>query len=266
MDDVKSSVEQVTSQPIIFNLTASDLLSRAIVLAIAIVAAALVTHFLSKLLRRLLDASEVPSASIFVNLGRALVWAFALLAVLQPVFGIQPTAFVTALGVTSLVISFGMQDTVSNVVAGLGLMAGKVVQPGDAVKISGFSGTVVDVNWRSTTVRDRLGNEQVIPNSVLNKTALERLSPGSATLCEVDVAVSLDADLDAVTAEIRAATDEALAGKLAEGQATGVCFLGSDAYGISCAIYLHIIDEITCAAARDALMRKLAGKPWLARA
>ena len=145
-------------------------------------------------------------------------------------------------------------------------LAGKVVQPGDRVEVSGFSGEVVDVNWRSTTVRDRLGNEQVIPNSVLNKTALKRLSAGSATLCEVDVAVALDADLDAVTTQIKAAAEEALAGRLAEGQATGVCFLGSDANGISCAIYLHIIDEVTGAAAKDALMRKLAGSPWLAHA
>ena len=259
-------MEETLSKTVIFGLTADDLLVRAVTFAVAVVVAAAIAHVLTRLLRRLLDASDVPSASIFINITRALVWAFCLLSVLQPVFGIQPTAFVTALGVTSLVISFGLQDTVSNVIGGLGLMAGKVVQPGDRVEVSGFSGEVVDVNWRSTTVRDRLGNEQVIPNSVLTKTALKRLSAGSATLCEVDVAVALDADLDTVTAQIKAAAEEALAGRLAEGQATGVCFLGSDAYGISCAIYLHIIDEVTGAAAKDALMRKLAGSPWLARA
>ena len=262
MEDAKTAL----AQTVIFGLTADDLIGRVVLLAVAVLLAAVVSHLLARLLWRLLDASDVPSASIFINIVRALVWAFALLAVLQPVFGIQPTAFVTALGVTSLVISFGLQDTVSNVIGGLGLMAGKVVQPGDAVEVSGFSGTVVDVNWRSTTVRDRLGNEQVIPNSVLNKTALKRLSPGSATLCELDVAVVLDADLDAVAEEIKAAAAEALDGRLVEGQPTGVCFLGSDAYGIQCAIYLHIIDEMTGAAAKDALMRKLAGRPWLARA
>ena len=259
-------MEETLGKTVIFGLTADDLLGRAVTLAVAVVVAAVVAHLLSKLLRRLLDASNVPSASIFINIARALIWALCLLSVLQPVFGIQPTAFVTALGVTSLVISFGLQDTVSNVIGGLGLMVGKVVQPGDQVEISGFSGEVVDVNWRSTTVRDRLGNEQVIPNSVLNKTALKRLSAGSATLCEVDVVVTLDADLDAVAAEIRAAADEALAGRLVEGQPTGVCFLGSDAFGITCAVYLHIVDGVTGAAAKDALMRRLAGSSWLARA
>lgn len=262
MDTVENALEKT----VIFGLTADDLIGRAIMLAVAVLLAVVVAHFLTKLLRRLLDVSEVPSASIFVNIARALVWAFALLAVLDPVFGVQPTAFVTALGVTSLVISFGLQDTVSNVIGGLGLMAGKVVQPGDRVDVSGFSGEVVDVNWRSTTVRDRLGNEQVIPNSVLNKTALKRLAPGSATLCEVDFAVAVDADLDQVTAEVKQAASEALAGRLTEGQDTGVCFLGADAYGISCAVYLHINDDVTLTAGRDALMRAIAGRPWLARA
>lgn len=116
MDTVENALEKT----VIFGLTADDLIGRAIMLAVAVLLAVVVAHFLTKLLRRLLDVSEVPSASIFVNIARALVWAFALLAVLDPVFGVQPTAFVTALGVTSLVISFGLQDTVSNVIGGWG--------------------------------------------------------------------------------------------------------------------------------------------------
>ena len=261
MENAKEALQQT----VVFGLTADDLLYRAITLGVAVCVAAVVSHLLTKMLRRLLDASEIPSATIFVNIARVLVWAFALLSVMQPVFGIQPTAFVTALGVTSLVISFGMQDTVSNVIGGLGLMVGKVVQPGDKVDVAGFSGEVVDVNWRSTTVRDRLGNEQVIPNSVLNKTALKRLGPGSATLAELDVVVAHGSDLEAVADEIKAEAAEALAERLAPGQQTGVCFVGSDSYGVQCAIYLHIIDTVTVAAARDALVRRLASKPWLAR-
>lgn len=251
-------------QVALFGLTWDDLLGRAVMLALAVLVAALAAHFLTKLLRRLLDVSEVPSASIFVNIGRALIWALALLSVLEPVFGIQPTAFVTALGVTSLVISFGLQDTISNVIGGLGLMAGKVVQPGDRVEVSGFSGEVVDVNWRSTTVRDRLGNEQVIPNAVLNKTALKRLSAGSSTLVELDVVVAHGADLAAVAEEIKAEAASALDSRLVEGQPTGVCFIGADAYGVQCAIYLHVIDEVTGASAKDAVMRRLSSKPWIA--
>ena len=133
----------------------SEIVWKCAFLAVVAVAAALAARLLSRMLRRMLDASRVPSASIFVNLAKGVVGAFALLAVLQPVFGVQPTAFVTALGVSSVVISFGLQDTVSNVVGGLNLMVSKAVVPDDVVSVNGVSGVVTDVNWRATVVRTR---------------------------------------------------------------------------------------------------------------
>ena len=252
-------------QVVLFGLTGSDVLGRVIMLAVAVAVALLGSRVLGRLLNKLLDVSDVPSASIFVNIARSLVWALALLSVLQPVFGVQPTAFVTALGVTSLAISLGLQDTISNVIGGLGLMVGHVVQPGDNVEVSGFAGEVVDMNWRSTVVRDRLGNEQVIPNSVLTKTALKRLTPGSASLCQVDLLVAHGSDLDAVADELVAAAGQALGERLDRTQQTSVAFQGSEAFGVRCAVYLHLVDGVTMATGRDALMRAIADKSWLAR-
>ncbi len=94
----------------------------------------LVERFAIKL-KKALDSSKLPSASIFVNILRGVIWTFAILAVLQPVF-IQPTAFVTALGVTSIALSFGLQDTISNLAGRLGPYAGRgVIKPGDQVSI-----------------------------------------------------------------------------------------------------------------------------------
>ena len=121
---------------------------KVVYLAVAAVVTLVVDRGVTRVARRVLDASSIPSASIFVNIIRGVIWAFGLLSVLEPVFGIKATAFVAALGVTSVVLSFGLQDTVSNVFSGLGLMLGKVVQPGDYVSVGGFEGFVTDVNWR----------------------------------------------------------------------------------------------------------------------
>ena len=241
------------------------LIARVVTLGVAALVAAGLSHVVTRALRRALEHTNVPSASIFVNLARAHVWAFALLSVLQPVFGIAPTAFVTALGVTSLVISFGMQDTVSNVIGGLGLMAGKVVQPGDFVEVSGFKGEVVDVNWRSTTVRDRLGNEQVIPNSVLNKTALTRRAAASGSLCEMSIVVAHGSDLDAVRADILGAVSEMTDLLRADCEAYAR-FVGSDAYGIQCVIGLYLADGVAPTLGEDALMSRISACDWIARA
>ena len=100
-------------------------------LAAVIIAAIIISKLVSRGLRTLLDRSQVPSASIFINLARVLIWVIAVTIVLQPVFGINPTTLITALGVGGVAISLGMKDTIANVIGGFGLMLGKVIQPGE---------------------------------------------------------------------------------------------------------------------------------------
>lgn len=249
---------------LILGLTLPDFARRVAFLAIALLLAALASHALSRALRRALDATDVPSASIFVNIGRGLVWALAVLSVLQPVFGIEPTAFVTALGVTSLALSLGLQDTISNLIGGLSLMVGRVVKPGDLVGVAGFVGEVTDVSWRATTVRNRLGDEQVIPNSVLNKTALEHLTLETESLCEVSLVVAHGADLAVVEGEILDAARE-MRELLNPDIPPRVFFSGTDVYGVQCSVSLHLAPGALPASTRNALVRRLAGRPWFAR-
>ena len=70
-----------------------------IFLLVAIVAALLITKGLARVMRKVLDRTDMPSASIFINIMRVLVWILAASIVLQPVFGISPTTLMTALGV-----------------------------------------------------------------------------------------------------------------------------------------------------------------------
>ena len=113
------------------------LLAKGLTVAAAVVVALVVQHFALRLARRALEASDVPSASIFLNILRALIWSLAVLSILQPVFGMDPSGFVTALGVASVAISLGLQDTISNLISGLSLMAGKVIKPGDHSRQAG---------------------------------------------------------------------------------------------------------------------------------
>lgn len=68
-----------------------------IFLLVAIVAALLITKGLARVMRKVLDRTDMPSASIFINIMRVLVWILAASIVLQPVFGISPTTLMTAL-------------------------------------------------------------------------------------------------------------------------------------------------------------------------
>ena len=140
-------------------------------LAIVLVLVLVTDRLVSRVLRKVLDNSQIPSASIFVNLARVTIWVTGAAMVLQPVFGINPTTLITALGVGGVAISLGLKDTVANIIGGFGLMLGHVIQPGDLVTVQGVTGTVHDITWRQTAVRTRNGDLMIIPNRVTKATA-----------------------------------------------------------------------------------------------
>ena len=241
-----------------------ELVGKLVFLAVTVVVALVVQRVVLKVAKRALDASDVPSASLFLNLLRALIWAFALMTVLKPVFGLEPTAFVAALGVVSVALSLGLQDTISNLIGGLNLLLGKVVQPGDYVTVGSVTGTVVDVNWRSTSVRDVVGNTQVIPNSVLNSSSLTKLTPANFNRATIPLLVRSDADLPAVEAQIYEKINAVLAGRLNPDVASLVRFSGTQLGGVPVTCYVYMAEGQSIYDATDDLMRALSGASWLA--
>lgn len=250
----------------VMGLGLPDFVAKSIFVAVVIIATLLVQYVLVRAMRKALDNSNIPSASIFINIVRAILWLVALLSLMQPIFGINPTGLVAALGVGSVIISLGLQATVANIMSGLGLMLGKVVEPGDEVSISGFSGVVTDVTWRHTIVRARDGTEQVIPNSVLNTSALTQRTRWDVGDCEVSFVVQTGADLDEVEREVIGRGEAVLGDRLDKSIKSSVTFGEMDAAGITGHAHFHLKDGCAMSEARDRVVRSIAASPWLAGA
>ena len=245
-------------------IDAGGWLDKCVVLVVTVAVTLVVQRVVVRLMHKALDVSELPSASLFINIGRALIWVLALLSVLRPVFGVDPAGFVAALGVVSLAISLGMQDTISNIIGGISLMLSKSVQPGDYISVGDVTGEVTDVTWRSTSVMMRGGAVEVIPNSVLSKTALTRITPWSVGYCGVPISVVPGADLNAVAQECCRIAASELADLLDPAFETDVIFSAFSAYGTQGEVRLHVLPDVVFSAAQDRLARALSGRPWLA--
>jgi len=242
----------------------SDFVGRAIVLGIAALVAAVVSHVLVDLVRRSTARMEVRYASIFNNLVRAVVWIFALLSVLEPVFNIQPTAFVAALGVTGVAISLGLQDTISNVIGGISLMTSRVIKPGDWIGVGSLTGRITDITWRSTMVTDRSGNVEVIPNSVLNKTVLVRLEAWEISRVDVPIKVGCNADLEAVRTDIITTVTAALGADLCDCMDVEVVYSDICVDGFDCIVRPHVRHGVSAPSVTTRVVVALADKPWIA--
>jgi small-conductance mechanosensitive channel len=102
------------------------------------------------------------------GLARAAVRVFVLVIgglILLDVLGVQITPLLTALGVGGLAVALALQDSLSNLFAGVHLLADRPIRVGDYVKIADtIEGYVVDVGWRSTRVRTLQNNVMIVPN------------------------------------------------------------------------------------------------------
>ena len=83
------------------------------------------------------------------------------------VWNIDLSSAMTALGVTSLVVSFALQDTLGGIASGFTLLADQPFQPGDWIRAGDVEGRVIDTNWRSSRIQNRNGDLVVVPNGQL---------------------------------------------------------------------------------------------------
>jgi small-conductance mechanosensitive channel len=139
------------------------------------------------------------SATIFVNITRVIVLALGLLLLLNSV-GIAVTPLLTALGVGGLAVALALQDTLSNLFAGVHILASHQVEPGAFVQLdNGMEGYIVDTNWRNTIIRQTSNNVIVVPNATLAASILTNYhQPDQQMSVTVQVGVSYDSDLERV--------------------------------------------------------------------
>ncbi|MGH7389444.1 MAG: mechanosensitive ion channel family protein [Candidatus Rokuibacteriota bacterium] len=130
--------------------------------------------------------------------------------VLLGALGIEITPILTALGVGGLAVALALQDTLSNLFAGMHLLADRPIRVGDYVKIAAdVEGFVVDVGWRSTRVRMLANNVVVVPNKKVAESVITNYDlPESRMALLVAVGVGYASEPDHVE---RVLVEEALA-------------------------------------------------------
>ena len=172
---------------------------------------------------------------------------------------VYSAAAIAALGVGGIAVSLGLKDTVANVISGFGLMLGKVIQPGDLVSVAGTAGVVKDITWRQTVVRERNGNEMVIPNSVLNTASLEKLTPSNEGCVTMTFTAKAGSDPAHVTEAVKRAVATATAEFAQPGSEPLVKLTGFSPYGIEVQALAFTRDGVFLSTMRDAMARAIAG-------
>ena len=141
--------------------------------------------------------------TLWVMVRRVILVVIIVLAVLMILstweFSLAP--FLALGTVVAAAIGFGAQDVVKDLLAGFFILAEDQYHIGDTVTIVGTSGTVEDIQFRVTVLRDEEGNVHYVPNGQItvasNFTSLYAqpvVDVGIAYGADVDVAMAVMLD------------------------------------------------------------------------
>lgn len=126
--------------------------------------------------RRLIDGISRTKGGYHLGLllGNAalfIVLAVTLLFVLR-VFGLDASALVAVVGVSTAAIGLALQDMLKNLFAGIYLLIERPFQIGDTIVVDSREGEVERLNLRTTVVRVSDGTQAMIPNAVVFATTV----------------------------------------------------------------------------------------------
>lgn len=175
------------------------LLGTAVVLASAVAALSAFRVVVAELADRPRRTGRRPIPRLLLALPRLLLVLATAWLLIAGVWGIDLSALLTALGVTSLVVSLALQDTLSGIASGFTLLADQPFSTGDWIESDDVEGRVIDVNWRATRIQDRNGDLVVIPNGQLAKATIVNFDQPSR-LHRVKVSVQIDRSAPPTTA------------------------------------------------------------------
>lgn len=187
-----------------------------VILSVTVVLARISVGFIGVSLKRM----GYPSTTIFTNISYTLILIVGILIVLAAI-DISIAPILTALGVGGLAAALALQDTLSNLFAGIQIIASKKIKAGDFVRLdSGIEGYITDITWRNSLVRTVANNIVVVPNSTLSSSIVTNLSePAEGMSVIVPLGVSYTSDMEKVervTLEVAAAVLKETSGGVAE--------------------------------------------------
>lgn len=133
------------------------------------------------------------------NIAQLTVIAIGVLLILaiytQGAFGWILASF----SVVGIVIGLSLQDILKNFVAGMWVLIERPFRIGDSIEVTGYSGTVEDISFRTTQLRTDDGREVIVPNGTFITSAVVNLTRFPTRRAAAWLV--LPADEKAVTAE-----------------------------------------------------------------
>lgn len=142
--------------------------------------------------------------SLLRSLALIIIGGVAVVMMLKEI-GMDIAPIIAGAGILGLAVSFGGQNLVRDVISGFFIILEDQIRVGDVAIVNGQPGTVEQINFRTTVIRDLQGIVHVFPNGAI--TQLSNQSKGWSRYV-IDMGVAYKENVDHVMDVIREIGEE----------------------------------------------------------
>lgn len=111
------------------------------------------------------------TVNFFSKIIKGLIYIIAAFIIIAEL-GYDLNGLITGLGISSVVIALAAQDVAKSILAGLSIISDRPFDIGDYIEVGTYAGTVEDITFRTTRIRDVNNQIVVLPNSLLTTTSI----------------------------------------------------------------------------------------------
>lgn len=168
-----------------------------IILSVTVAVANITSGFVQRHLEG--SAKDAPVTGLSRGIIKGVILVLGFLVILNSL-GISITPLITALGVGGLAVALALQETLSNLFAGVHILIERPLKVGDYIELgSGEKGYVMDIGWRTTKIRKIGNNIVIIPNAKLAQSTITNYFMNEKRMSLlIPVGVSYDSDPEVV--------------------------------------------------------------------
>ena len=138
--------------------------------------------------------TENHRARTILTLASSIVRYIAVIGIIIAILSLlsvdMPT-ILAGIGVIALIIGFGAESLITDVVTGFFILMDNQYNVGDIIEVGGFRGTVSEIGIRTTSLTDTGGNVKIINNSDM-KNILNRSDNSSKAVADFSIPYETD--------------------------------------------------------------------------
>jgi small-conductance mechanosensitive channel len=157
----------------------------------------LIANLSTRIVKLYLQNKNLPETGLIFILLQVFIYLIGILVMLSN-FGISLMPIITTLGIGGLAIGLALKDTLSNIFSGLYILLEKNIKVGDFIELeNGKKGYVMNINWRTTTIKTLSNDVVILPNEKLAQSIIVNFAkPVELTRVAIEIPVSYNTDID----------------------------------------------------------------------